>query len=202
MKGMVLAVCVLACLLVGSGCMTGGYTSSDRAIPSEADSLAMSKHDIIAMSRAKVGDDVIIKMLQTTGSYFRLKSRDVVELADSGVSDKVIAAMIRTSEAPEDHGSHSYYSPYYAPYYPPYWWYGGYPFYYPWSFGFSVGYYAPYYHHRTYATPYYGHSTPYYGHSTPYSRYTSRSYGGHYTTSRPYTGGRTINTGRPSGRRR
>jgi hypothetical protein len=194
MKGMWFAVCALVCLLVGSGCMTGGYTTDDRAVASEADSLAMTKQDIIAMSKAKVGDDVIIKMIHTTGSYFQLRSRDVVELADSGVSDKVIEAMIRTAETPENHGTRYYPAPYYPPYYPTYWW-GAYPFYYPWSFGFNVGYYAPYYR-RAYVAPHHGYAVPRYHYSTQY-------YGGHSSTGRTYgSGGRTINVARPSGRRR
>jgi hypothetical protein len=193
MKGMWFAVCILACLLVGSGCMTGGYTTDEPAAGTQPDSLALSKHDIIAMSRAKVGDDVIIKMIRTTNSYFQLKSRDVVELADSGVTDKVIEAMIKTADAPAGHAAR-----YYAPYYPPYWW-GAYPYYYsPWAFGFSVGYYAPYYnYHRPYPVPHYGYGVPR-GH------YTTHSYGGQqYPSGRSYSGGgRTINVARPSGHRR
>lgn len=204
MKGMIFAVCVLACLLVGSGCMTGGYTTTDRTTGTEADSLALSKHDIIAMSRAKVGDDVIIKMMSSTNSYFRLKSRDVVELADSGVSDKVIEAMIRTADAPAAQGSSAYYAPYSTPYYPNYWWWGAYPYYYPWSFGFSVGYYyAPYYHHG-YGGAHYGYGVPHYYNTSHYSggHYSS----GHYSTGHYYgggsSGGRSISVARPSGRHR
>ena len=190
MKAIVLAVGMTVCLLVGSGCMAGGYTTSDhRAAAPGADSLAMTPHDIIAMSKAKVGDDVIIKMIRNTGSYFQLRSRDVVALADSGVSDKVIAAMIQTADTPEDHGTGYNY----APYYPAYWW-GAYPYYYPWSFGFSVGYYAPYYH-RAYFGPHYGYGVPRYHYTTHYT-------GGHYTSGHPYSGGRSINVSRSSGRRR
>src|SRR5512140_984849 len=188
MKGMLFAACVLACLLVGSGCMTGGYTTGDRAAAPGADSLALSQHDVIAMSRAKVGDDVIIKMIRSTGSYFQLRSRDVVALADSGVSDKVIAAMIQTTEAPADHGTRYYSAPYY---YPPYWW-SAYPYYYPWSFSIGFGYYAPYYH-RAYVGPHYGHGVP-------HTYYTGHSYGGHYTSGHPYSGGgRSISVSRPAG---
>ena len=193
MKGMIFAVCVLACLLVGSGCMTGGYTTTDRAVGTEADSLALTKHDIIAMSHAKVGDDVIIKMIRNTDSYFQLKSRDVVELADSGVSDKVIEAMIRTSEAPEEHATRYYYAPSYYPYS----WWGAYPYYYPWSLGFSVGYYYPYYRHA-YVGAHYGYGVPHYHY------YSTSHSGGHYTTAHPYSGGsgRSISVSRPAGRHR
>jgi hypothetical protein len=190
MKGMILAVCVLACLLVGSGCMTGGYTTTERTVLPAADSLALTKHDIIEMSQAKVGDDVIIKMIRTTDSYFRLRSRDVVELADSGVSDKVIEAMIRTPVPQAEPRTGYYYAPYY---YPAYWW-GAYPFYYPWSFGFSVGYYAPDYH-RTYVVPHHVYRKPYYRSGTPYS--SGRSYGGN-----SHGGGRSVPLARPAGYRR
>ncbi len=187
MKGMLFVGSVLACLLVGSGCMTGGYTTYDTGNGPEADSLALSKNDIIDMSRSKVGDDVIIKMIQSTHSYFQLRSRDIVELADSGVSDKVITAMIGTAEPPAVHGSRYYYSPAY--YYPPSWW-AAYPYYYPWSFGVSLGYYAPYYGYHRYYAPHYGYGGHYVG-------------GGHYATGGHYSGGggRTIGV-RSSGRHR
>ncbi|MBP1647103.1 MAG: hypothetical protein H6Q30_548 [Bacteroidetes bacterium] len=143
----VVVAVVLSCLLGLSGCMSGSDTYNDQTQGAEPDTLALSKQDIIDMSRARLSDDVIIKMIRTTDSYFRLRSRDVVALADSGVSDKVIEAMINTSQATERRGVRYYH--------PPYWW-GPYPYYYPWSFGVSVGYYAPLYG-RSYYTPY-----PYY----------------------------------------
>jgi hypothetical protein len=188
MKGMILAAAILVCLLAGSGCVTGGYTTVDEGQGPGTDSLALTKHDIIAMSQAKVGDDVIIKMIRSTDSYFRLRSRDVVELADSGVSDKVIEAMITTAHAPDGHGGRYYYYPSY--YYPPYYSWGAYPFYYPWTFGFSVGYYAPFYH-RAYVAPYYG-----YGAAHHY--YTSAHYYGVHSAG----GGHVIGVSRPSGHHR
>ncbi len=187
MKGMMFVAFVLACLLAGSGCMTGDDTSYNRDQGPKADSLALTSHDIITMSKAKVGDDVIVHLIRTTDSYFHLRSRDVVELADSGVSDKVIEAMIKTAEAPREQGARPYY---YVPYYPTYW-YGAYPYWYPWSFGLSVGYYSPVYH-RGYVVPHYGYGAPhhyYAGHA---------SYGGHSSG-----GGRSSGGGsRTSGRRR
>src|SRR5512141_48414 len=189
MKGMIFALCVLACLLVGSGCMTGGYTTVDRAVASGTDTLALTPHDIIAMSRAKIGDGVIIKMIRSSGAYFQLRSRDVVALADSGVSDKVIEAMLSTAERHDDRGAGSYY----APYYPAYWW-GAYPYYYPWSFGFSLGYYAPFYHG--------GYVGSHYGYGVPRYHYTSHSPGVHSGGGHTYGAGRSTGMSRPSGRRR
>jgi hypothetical protein len=186
MKGMIFAVPILVCLLAGSGCMTGGYTTVENGSGAGPDSLALTRHDIIAMSQAKVGDDVIIKMIQSTDSRFRLQSRDVVALADSGVSDKVIEAMISTANAPARKGERYYY---YPAYYPPYYWWGAYPYYYPWSFGLSVGFYAPYYNHRYYA--------PHYGYGTSHYYYGSHPYGAY-----PSGGGRSISISRSSGRHR
>jgi hypothetical protein len=189
MKGLLFAGCVLACLLVGSGCMTGGYTTMGRTHGPEPDSLALTTHDIIDMSRAKIGDDVIIKMIRTTGSYFNLRSRDVVVLADSGVSDKVLEAMINTGETREYRGSGYYYQPNY----PGYWW-GAYPYFYPWTFGLSLGYYTPFYH-RAYIGPRYGHSVPRYHSGTHY-------YGRSYSSGNFHSGNRPMGGGRSSGRRR
>jgi hypothetical protein len=187
MKGTIFAVPILVCLLAGSGCMTGGYTTVYDGPRPGTDTLALSRHDIIAMSRAKVSDDIIIKMINSTDSRFHLRSRDVVELADSGVSDKVIEAMINTANTPERNGYRYYYPGYY---YPPYSWWGAYPYYYPWTYGLSVGFYAPYYYGHRYYAPHYSYGASHY-----------RSVG-HPAGAYPSGGGRGMRTSRSTGRHR
>jgi hypothetical protein len=115
----------------------------------------MSKEDVIALSKAKLGDNVIITMINNSGSTFHLRTPDVIELADSGVSDTVISAMMGTGE-PGGGGEPR--RGYYAGY-PPYYWWGVSPWWSPWyfagSWGYWGGYYRPYYHYRTFA-PIYG----------------------------------------------
>jgi hypothetical protein len=149
MKKIVLAAGVLALLLGLDGC-TGERSAYYGPRHARAvDSLALlSKADVIKMSQAKIGDGVIIGMINKSGSHFNLRPDDVVELADSGVTDTVISAMLQTTEpsAEAKHG-HAYYV------YPPFWGYGYFydPFWDPWypSFYAGVGprYYRPFFGH-------------------------------------------------------
>jgi hypothetical protein len=149
------AAVVLVSALMGVGCAPEHYAQRARKAPMPEDTLAlMTNKDVIALSKAGVGDDVIIDMMDVSGSDFDLRTRDVVELADSGVSDKVISAMIKTGKLSQyADGSGGYY------YYPPYYWDAGYPFWFPWYPAFYMGlsfrYYSPLYGHRLYA-PFYG----------------------------------------------
>ena len=65
----------------------------------------MSLDDVIAMSRpsqtgARVSDDVLIDYIRTSGSRFDLSPGDIRHLADNGVSDGVVRAMMNTKNAP------------------------------------------------------------------------------------------------------
>jgi len=123
MKPIAFAVVVLACCLAWAGCMSGRYTQYPGERAPGPDSLAlMTKQDVISMSKAGAGDDVIIDMIKKSGSAFQMRARDVVELADSGVSNRVLRTMIKTTDQ-ESSGEEA--GGYYA--YPPYW-YAGYPF--------------------------------------------------------------------------
>lgn len=52
--------------------------------------------DVKAMSRAGVGDDVIISQIRNTHTAYRLSAADIIDLHNSGVSQKVIDFMINT----------------------------------------------------------------------------------------------------------
>jgi hypothetical protein len=134
-------------ILILGGCAPGRYGTYDRVRATGADSLAlMTKEDVIKLSQAGLGDDVIIRMLDASGSTFRLKTKDVVELADSGVSDRVISEMMQVRERPKDDersGGYFYYSPFYG--------FAMYPFWDPWYPSVYLGswpwYYRPLYRH-------------------------------------------------------
>ena len=55
--------------------------------------------DVKAMSRAGVGDDIIISQIQGSHAVFRLSSSDIIDLHDSGVSDRVVNTMIITQSS-------------------------------------------------------------------------------------------------------
>jgi outer membrane lipoprotein SlyB len=52
--------------------------------------------DIKAMARAGVADDVIISQIISSHTVFRLNAADVIDLHNSGVSDRVVNYMINT----------------------------------------------------------------------------------------------------------
>jgi hypothetical protein len=179
MKHVAIAAIVLACSLAIAGCATERYGQYHRGRYAARDTLTMmTKDDVIALTRAKVSDDVIIDQIKVTDSYFQLSTQDIVDLANAGVSDKVISAMIKTDEPPKYKTTGDYY-------YPPYsWWYAGYP-YYPWYPSFYLG--ISYgYHHRGYF--------PHYGSFGGYRNFGGHGYGG--------GGGRGYGGTRSSGRHR
>jgi outer membrane lipoprotein SlyB len=52
--------------------------------------------DVKAMVAARVSDDVIISQMQSTRSVYQLSAADIIDLHNSGVSEKVIQYMINT----------------------------------------------------------------------------------------------------------
>jgi hypothetical protein len=148
---------VLVLVLAAAGCAPEYSRYHYRERPPVRDSLAlMTTQDVVALTKAKIGDNVIIGMINNSGSTFHLRTPDVIELADSGVSDSVISAMMRTDQP---WGGGEAPGRYYATYPPNYWW-GASPWWSPWYFsaywgGYWGGFYRPYYYPRVYA-PYYG----------------------------------------------
>jgi hypothetical protein len=146
-----LVVVVLTLFLVLSGCTNESAVRSRReAARRNLDSVATEiKRDVIEMKKAGIGDDVTINYLQTTGSFFPLNRYDIVELADSGVSDSVINAMIvgfneRPKSAAYLRWGYSWPYSYGWGWGNPYWYFWD-PFYY---YGYSIGYRAPLYWSR------------------------------------------------------
>ncbi len=85
-----------------TGCISGYYGQYDDRQVSGADTLqtpAMSKQEIIALTKEGISEDVIISQMKATGSHFTLSSDDIIELKKAGVSEKVISAMIKTGES-------------------------------------------------------------------------------------------------------
>ena len=56
----------------------------------------LSVDDVKQMSKAGIKDDVIISQIHSTGSTFRLSTADIIDLKNSGVSQNVIDAMIKS----------------------------------------------------------------------------------------------------------
>ncbi|HUT64096.1 MAG TPA: hypothetical protein VMZ04_09080, partial [Anaerolineae bacterium] len=57
---------------------------------------AMQYEDVINMTTAGVGPDVIKRQIAVTRSRFELSADQIIQLKKAGVDDKVIEAMIET----------------------------------------------------------------------------------------------------------
>jgi hypothetical protein len=60
---------------------------------------ALGIADVKAMARAGVSDDVIISQIQGSHTAFNLSSADIIDLHNSGVSDKVVYFMQSTQSS-------------------------------------------------------------------------------------------------------
>jgi outer membrane lipoprotein SlyB len=56
----------------------------------------LSIADVKALAQSKVSDDVIINQISSTHSIFQLTATDIIDLRNSGVSDRVVNFMIST----------------------------------------------------------------------------------------------------------
>ncbi|HUI09348.1 MAG TPA: hypothetical protein VL221_03415 [Bacteroidota bacterium] len=166
MKRNTLWLAVLVIGLAAAGCAPeySSYRYREHR-PVRDSTMLMTKQDVIALSKARIGDNVIIDMIRKSGSTFVLRTPDVIELADSGVSDTVISAMMKSDEPWGGGRAPARYYAGYPPYYGYSYW--DYPWWSPWYFSGWYGYWGAYYH------PYY-----YRGYAPYYGGYRYRSYGG------------------------
>jgi len=95
---------------------------------------AMTIEDVINMTNAEVGADIITRQIEVTRSQFILDPDQIIQLKKAGVDDKVLEAMIETEEIPAHFNWEYGYSPneywfnYYNQWYPVYHYY---PYNYP-----------------------------------------------------------------------
>ena len=67
--------------------------------PAVSQAFAITVHDLVALSRERVSDPILVALIETDGSKFTLSPDDVRGLRYQGLSDTVILAMIRTAKA-------------------------------------------------------------------------------------------------------
>jgi uncharacterized protein YcfJ len=89
---------------------------------------AVTLGDVVSMSKAGVGDEVIVTQLETKGLAHRVTTNDIILLKQQGVSDRVINAMQRSAEprpvtVAQPVIVEEYYYPPPAPYYVPHYHY-------------------------------------------------------------------------------
>jgi hypothetical protein len=56
---------------------------------------AVSVQDVIELTRAGLGDEVIVALVETSGAVYTLSPQQVLELKHAGVSERVIVLMLR-----------------------------------------------------------------------------------------------------------
>lgn len=108
----ILSIVAMALLVFGSVGCGSMYTSLQRP---KQDKNPMTVSDVVALSKAGVGDSVIIAQMHATQSAFALSNQEIIDLKNAGVSEKVIAAMIKTNARSGKRDSSYVYVPY--PYY-------------------------------------------------------------------------------------
>ncbi len=56
---------------------------------------AVSVHDLVELTHAGLGDEVLVALVETSGKVYSLTPSDIVELKRAGVSERVIVVMLR-----------------------------------------------------------------------------------------------------------
>lgn len=90
---------VLPLLVLASLSSAGIASATDQSIllaQAPGKPKAVTKEEIIKMSKAGIPDTVIIGKIQKSASIFKLEVADIIALKKAGVSDKVIEAMVNT----------------------------------------------------------------------------------------------------------
>ncbi len=59
---------------------------------------AVTVRDLIALSQAGLGDDVLVALIDSDGSVFSLTPLEVLDLRRQGLSDRVLVKMIETAK--------------------------------------------------------------------------------------------------------
>ena len=62
-----------------------------------ATALAVSTRDLIELSKAGLGDEVLVALIEADGTVFNLDAPRILELRAAGVSERVITAMLRNA---------------------------------------------------------------------------------------------------------
>jgi len=61
---------------------------------------AVSTRDLVELSKAGLGDDVLVALIEADGTIFNLDAPRILQLRAEGVSERVITAMIRNASHP------------------------------------------------------------------------------------------------------
>ena len=85
----------VACSVIGAICW-GGASTCQGQVPAN---LSPGLQEVLKLSKAQMGDDVIVGYINKSGTTFHLTADDIVYLKDQGVSQPVIAALLQAQAA-------------------------------------------------------------------------------------------------------
>lgn len=96
-KPAVVLVVFLGCLFSASFLL--GQTQDNAAAPAASPQKNLTIDDVLKLSKAGIGEDVVISKIRKNGQAFDLSPDQMLQLKTAGVSDKVIQAMLDPAAA-------------------------------------------------------------------------------------------------------
>jgi hypothetical protein len=81
-------------ILLGMGACAGAQSNEIYLSPATNQSKPMTVNDVIKLSKAGLGDDLIIEQIKKKGQRFDLSTDQLIQLKAASVSERVIAVMI------------------------------------------------------------------------------------------------------------
>lgn len=69
-------------------------------LPATAASQTLTARDLVALTQAGLGDEVLIALIEADSAVFNLGYLEVLELRRQGLSERVLVAMIESKNAP------------------------------------------------------------------------------------------------------
>jgi hypothetical protein len=78
-------------------CLRPIFASALLVLVSATPAAAVTIRDLLNLKAAGLSDDILIALIETDGSIFRLSADDVISLHRQGLSERVILAMIDTA---------------------------------------------------------------------------------------------------------
>src|ERR1039458_2811806 len=86
----------LACMTIGWLCWSVGNTCRAQTAPAN---LSPDLQEVVKLSQAHMGDDVILNYVRNSGKSYKLSADDLIYLNSQGVSQSVISALQSSTSA-------------------------------------------------------------------------------------------------------
>ena len=87
----------IACAAIGWMCWSPANVCQAQTPPANSSGLSPDLQEVVKLSQAKMGDDVIKNYISSAGKSYRLSADDIIYLNSQGVSPGVISALQTTA---------------------------------------------------------------------------------------------------------